>query len=369
MSKRTTQEIIPSPRFAHAVIAWQRAHGRHDLPWQNTRDPYRIWLAEIMLQQTQVSAVVPYYLRFLARFPTIAGLAAGSDDEVMRLWAGLGYYSRARNLHRAARHVVDELGGRFPDQREQIELLPGIGRSTAAAIAAFAFGRCEAILDGNVKRVLTRAFAVPGFPGERSVENELWALATALLPKDGIEVYTQGLMDLGATLCTRSRPRCGECPLHAVCGALAQDRVREFPQARPRKALPHRQTTMLVLSEATEVLLEKRPPSGIWGGLWCFPEIDAAADLRELCIERFGCRALSVRRLAPIAHGFTHYSLDIVPVVVTVRRLRDRVAQPGTVWQMLREAHDAALPVPAKKIVRALLADEALLFEEPVQHL
>lgn len=359
----------PSVSFASKVIAWQRRHGRHDLPWQNTRDPYRIWLSEIMLQQTQVSAVVPYYLRFLEQFPTIAALAAASDDEVMRLWAGLGYYSRARNLHRAAKQVVDACEGRFPRTRAAIESLPGIGRSTAAAIAAFAFGEREAILDGNVKRVLARCFAVPGYPGERAIENELWALATGLLPDGEIESYTQGLMDLGATVCVRSRPRCAQCPLQGECRAFAQDRVAAFPAARPRKPLPHRDTTMLVLCHAGEVLLEKRPAPGIWGGLWCFPEIASDADLRALCRERFGCVALTLRRMAPIAHGFTHYSLDIAPLVVDVRRSSERMAQPGTLWQALADAQGAALPVPAKKIVRALLADEPLLFEEPVEHL
>ncbi len=359
----------PSARFARAVIAWQRRHGRHDLPWQNTRDAYRIWLSEIMLQQTQVSAVVPYYLRFLERFPTVQALAAADDDSVMQLWAGLGYYSRARNLHRAAQRIVSEHGGRFPETREAIESLPGIGRSTAAAIAAFAFGQREAILDGNVKRVLARYFAVPGYPGERAVENELWALAESVLPNEDIEAYTQGLMDLGATLCVRSRPLCAQCPVQGECQALAQDRVAAFPAARPRKPLPHRVTTMLVLRQGDEVLLEKRPAPGIWGGLWCFPEIEAGADLRRLCAERFGCDALSVRRLAPIAHGFTHYSLDIMPLLVDVRRSIDRVAQAGMVWLTLGDAHGAALPVPAKKIVRGLLADEPLLFEEPVEHL
>lgn len=360
---------LTSATFAPKLIDWQRRHGRHDLPWQNTRDPYRIWLSEIMLQQTQVSAVVPYYLRFLERFPTVAALAAAEDDAVMRRWAGLGYYSRARNLHRAAALIVEAFGGRFPDTRELIESLPGVGRSTAAAIAAFAFGRREAILDGNVKRVLTRCFAVPGYPGERAVESELWALATALLPAESIEAYTQGLMDLGATLCTRTRPRCPQCPLQGECRALAQGRVDELPTPKPRKSLPHRRTTMLVLCHAGEVLLEKRPAPGIWGGLWCFPEIDTEVDLRRLCRDRFGCEVLDVRSLPPIAHGFTHYSLDIAPLLVRVRRSPHRVAEPGSLWQALADAQDAALPVPAKKIVRALLADEPLLFEEPVQHL
>ena len=224
--------------FSSKIVRWQRRHGRHDLPWQGTRDPYAVWLSEIMLQQTQVATVVPYYQRFRARFPDIASLAAGSEDEVLRLWSGLGYYSRARNLHHAAQLVVERHGGRFPDALADIASLPGIGRSTAAAIAGFAFGARAAILDGNVKRVLARHFLVAGFPGERAVEQQLWALAESLVPARDNAAYIQGLMDLGATVCTARDPQCARCPVRGTCGAHAAGRVAEFPAPRAAEGRP-----------------------------------------------------------------------------------------------------------------------------------
>jgi A/G-specific adenine glycosylase len=355
--------------FARRVITWQRKQGRHDLPWQGTRDPYAIWLSEIMLQQTQVAAVVPYYERFRARFPTLDALAAASMDDVLQLWSGLGYYARARSLHRAAVAVVEQHAGSFPRTRESIERLPGVGRSTAGAIAAFAFGRREAILDGNVKRVFARHFAIDGFSGEREVEQRLWALAESLLPAAGIEAYTQGLMDLGATLCTRTKPACQVCPVNATCAAHASNRVDAYPAPRPRRAVPQRHTTMLVLLAGGEVMLEKRPPSGIWGGLWCFPELGDAKSLARICRTRYACEPGSRRRLPLVRHGFTHFALDIDPVVIEVRRSAHRAAEPGIVWLPLEEARRAALPVPAKKILAGLLAQQAVLFEEVLEDL
>ena len=260
------------PTFAARLIAWQETHGRHDLPWQQTRDTYRIWLSEIMLQQTQVGTVIPYYLRFLDRFPDIATLAAATQADVLGYWAGLGYYARGRNLHRAAQLIVSEHAGRFPAAAEQIAELPGIGRSTAAAIAAFAFGARGAILDGNVKRVLTRVFGIEGFPGKPAVERELWALAESLLPENGIEIYTQGIMDLGATLCTRSRPDCGECPMRGLCVAEREGSQARLPTAKPSRQIPERQSTVSIFFDGSSVLLERRPPTGIWGGLLALPE-------------------------------------------------------------------------------------------------
>jgi A/G-specific adenine glycosylase len=345
---------LADPSFARRLIDWQTQHGRHDLPWQRNRDPYAIWLSEIMLQQTQVSAVTPYYLRFLDRFPTLTALAASTEDEVLRLWSGLGYYSRARNLHRAAQQVTSDFEGVFPMAREVIETLPGIGRSTAAAISVFAFGAREAILDGNVKRVLSRYFAVDGFPGERNVEKSLWTLAESLLPSREIEAYTQGLMDLGATVCTRSKPQCGACPLAATCGARALDRVAELPMPKPRKPIPLRRTVMLVLRDGDDTLLEKRASVGIWGGLWSFPEVDNMDDVRRLCESRFGCEVLSESALPILRHGFTHFSLDIAPMLVQVRRSKTFAYESGSVWLPLADAKQAALPVPVKKILANL---------------
>lgn len=359
--------------FADRIIEWQARHGRNDLPWQGTRDPYRIWLAEIMLQQTQVGTVIPYYLRFLERFPDVHRLAAADADDVMRLWSGLGYYSRARNLHAAAQAIVARHGGRFPRALAEVEALPGIGRSTAAAIAGFAFGARAAILDGNVKRVFARHFGVDGYTGERSVEQALWRLAESLTPPTGIERYIQGLMDLGATLCTTRQPACSRCPVRETCVALAANRVGELPAPRPRKTVPMRETAMLLLRHQGGVLLQKRPPLGIWGGLWSLPELALADDPVRVAAERFGCAIALTERLGVLKHGFTHFTLRITPVVAHVASIAPRAAQPGCVWSSLEEARGAALPVPVKKLLARLapsaLAQQAALFQEAVEDL
>ena len=347
--------------FAGRLMRWQAQHGRHDLPWQRTRDPYRIWLAEIMLQQTQVATVIPYYERFLARFPDVRSLARASIDAVLTLWSGLGYYSRARNLHAAARAVLEQHGGKFPRTRAGLESLPGVGRSTAAAIAAFAFGEREAILDGNVKRVLARHFAVRGRAGDARVERRLWRLAESLLPKRGIEPYTQALMDLGATVCVRARPACERCPVRASCIAHAQGRTAAYPQARVRKAVPVKSTAMLLLLRAGEVLLEKRPPAGIWGGLWCLPELQMSEDPRRHCERKFGARLASMEKLPLLRHGFTHFTLDIAPIVCRVAGNPRLAAEPGFVWLPVEEAIGAALPAPVRKL---LLACESAALEK-----
>jgi A/G-specific adenine glycosylase len=309
--------------FAAKLVRWQRRHGRHDLPWQGTRDPYRIWLSEVMLQQTQVATVIPYYRRFIEKYPTVQSLARASEEEVLELWSGLGYYARGRNLHKAARLIARN---GFPVTAADIANLPGAGRSTAAAIAAFAYGERAAILDGNVKRVLARCFLI----GEK---DRLWMQAEALLPKRGIERYTQALMDLGATVCTRTNPRCDDCPVKAECKARRANRIADFPPPRERRELPQREATWLVLRRNGAVLVERRPSPGIWGGLWCFPEVN-------------GKRPRGARALAPIDHGFTHFRLRIRPLLVETKRdLQGR-------WLRLDEAGSAALPAP----VRTLLA-------------
>jgi A/G-specific adenine glycosylase len=342
--------------FAARLLAWHKRHGRHDLPWQGTRDAYRIWVAEIMLQQTQVAAVIPYYRRFLERFPDIATLAGAPQDEVLRLWSGLGYYSRARNLQRAAQLVQAHHGGVFPRALEKIEALPGIGRSTAAAIAAFAYGTRAAILDGNVKRVLARHFAVAGFPGEKHVEERLWRLAEEQLPPRAIGRYTQAIMDLGATLCTRAKPACDGCPLATNCQALLLARVRDFPEPRPAKTVPTRATHMLLLVLNGEVLLERRPPSGIWGGLWSLPEIAASDEVRAHCRAHYGCSIAAPQALAPLAHGFTHFKLQIQPLLCRVEKLAPAAREAGQIWLTLEDAHGAAIPVPVRKLIERLLA-------------
>jgi A/G-specific adenine glycosylase len=337
--------------FAEKLIAWQRRHGRRGLPWQGTRDPYRIWLSEVMLQQTQVAAVIPYYERFLRSFPTLERLAGAGESEVLRLWSGLGYYARGRNLYWASRKIVSEQGGRFPNVVEEIEKLPGIGRSTAAAIAIFAFGRRAAILDGNVKRVLARCFGIEGFPGERAVETRLWKLAESLAPRKNVGAYTQGLMDLGATVCAKRQPRCGDCPVRRGCVARRQRRTNELPAPRPKKRIALKQAAWVVLMKSGEVLLERRPSSGLWGGLWTFPETDEK-DLAAYCRRTLGYAIGATRKLEPLEHGFTHFRLRIQPVVCEVRKRGLRAEAPGRLWLDLAAARSAAIPAP----VRTLLA-------------
>lgn len=342
--------------FASKLVAWQRQHGRHDLPWQGTRDPYLIWLSEVMLQQTQVATVIPYYLRFLARFPDIATLAAAPLDEVLRLWSGLGYYSRARNLHRAAQLVASQRGGAFPRRFDEVAALPGLGRSTAAAICVFAYGQRHAILDGNVKRVLARCRGVKGYAGEKKIADRLWREADRLLPRRNVETYTQGLMDLGATVCTRSQPQCGACPVHRNCVAHQRGWVGKVPAPRPRKRLPHKRTVMLALMRAGEVLLEKRPVAGIWGGMWCLPESTGGTDLEAYCLKRFGAHVLEVEELEVIPHGFTHFTLDIQPLRLRVSALAPGATEPGVMWLPLEEARGAAIPAPVRRILGSLKA-------------
>lgn len=365
--------------FAERLIAWQAEHGRHDLPWQNTRDAYRIWLSEIMLQQTQVATVIPYYGRFLERFPDVAALASAPQDDVMALWSGLGYYSRARNLHRCAQVVVAEHGGRFPSDPDTLATLPGIGRSTAAAIAAFAYDAHAAILDGNVKRVLARVFGIEGFPGTPKIEREMWALAESLLPDHDLPAYTQGMMDLGATLCGRGKPRCGECPFDSDCVAHATGRERSLPTAKPKKAQPERHVDVLVIRAGGRVLFERRPDSGIWGGLWSLPELTPPTDapapddasLRErLCAHAaaLGAQQGAVQSLAPLhglTHVFTHFRLHLRPWLVTLSPSAPGRQPPASgarlAWLDAAGIAAAGLPSPIRKIADALSPSDGQL--------
>ncbi len=346
--------------FSRRLIRWQQAHGRHDLPWQRTSDPYRVWLSEIMLQQTQVATVIPYYERFLARFPTLSELAAAPVDAVMPLWAGLGYYARARNLHRCAQAVMARHGGQLPCTAAVLATLPGIGRSTANAIATFCFGAREPILDGNVKRVLCRCFGIEGFPGTATVESRLWQHAGSLLPASDSHIYIQGQMDLGATLCTRTKPRCGACPLHEICVAHREGRTGELPTPRPRKSQPERQATLLVLRRNGLTLLERRPPSGIWGGLLSLPELPALPDIpagaaaASYIETRLGLRVLAVSLAPTFWHTFTHFRLHIQPLVCDVGATGNaglRAAEPALLWLAADELAQAALPAPVRKIL------------------
>ena len=337
--------------FSSRLIAWQKIHGRHDLPWQNTQDPYAIWVSEIMLQQTQVAAVIAYYARFMARFPNIATLAQASQEEVLQHWSGLGYYSRARNLHNAAQTIMDEFDGEFPEDFEKIQTLSGIGRSTAAAIASFAFQQNQTILDGNVKRVLARHFLIEGWTGSPKIEKALWALAETLVPSQEMIAYTQGLMDLGATICTRSKPKCELCPLNVHCMALAKNQTKALPTPKPHKAIPQKQTTMLLLLNGNEVMLEKRPPNGIWGGLWSLPEISMQEIPSEVAMQRFGLEVESDEPLPSILHTFTHFKLEILPQPLQVIHRSLQAIRPNTIWLNIEDAIGAALPTPVRNIL------------------
>ena len=335
--------------FAVRLIRWQRKHGRHDLPWQDA-DAYRVWLSEIMLQQTQVATVIPYYRRFVAAFPTVATLAAATEDQVLTHWSGLGYYARGRNLHRAAQIIVERFNGEFPRKLEDIRELPGIGRSTAAAICALAFHERRAILDGNVRRVLARHCGIAGWAGNKKVETQLWQQAEALLPRRDVAAYTQALMDLGATVCTRGKPKCGECPVQGDCVAFNTVRVDELPTPRPRKTIPERHAVFLLLMHGNDILLEKRPNSGIWGGLWCPPQFDDEAAARKWFL-RNGMVASQGARLEAFTHAFTHFRLHITPLMIKLAHKPLQTAQPGSVWLDAGEALEAAIPTPVRKLL------------------
>ena len=365
LPKLTTRVRFPSPAptppalknsrdsFATRVVRWQRRHGRHDLPWQGTRDAYRIWLSEVMLQQTQVAAVVPYFERFVARFPTVAALASAREDDVLALWSGLGYYARARNLHRAAKEVVARFEGRFPARFEDVLELPGVGRSTAAAIAAFATGEPHAILDGNVKRVLARHAAIAGDPSSTPVMAKLWEAATARLPKRDIEAYTQGLMDLGATVCVRE-PRCDACPVASDCVARGEDRIAQLPGRKKRAAPRRKRTAMLVIISNGEVLLEKRPPAGIWGGLWSLPEAPVRSKPAPFAKREWGLEAARTQRLEPFQHAFSHFTLEVTPWRIDVKRGARIAGERAATWLALSETGSAALPAPVKALLASL---------------
>jgi len=352
--------------FSSRLIRWQRRHGRHDLPWQG-QDAYRVWLSEIMLQQTQVATVIPYYQRFVASFPTVAALAAATEDEVLAHWSGLGYYARGRNLHKASRIVVEKFNGEFPRKLEDILELPGIGRSTAAAICALAYHERRAILDGNVRRVLARWCGIEGWAGNRKVEEQLWQQAENLLPlpsrerggerggsNSDISTYTQALMDIGATVCTRGKPKCGECPVNADCVALNTNRTAELPAPRPKKAVPERHATFLLLMHNNDILLEKRPGSGIWGGLWCPPQIDDGQGVAEDYLQRNGIAVSERIDLPEFSHTFTHFKLHITPVLLRVARKPLRVQQAGSLWLDVEEALRGAIPTPVRKVLEQL---------------
>ena len=350
---------IVSNSFSLRLLRWFDQHGRKDLPWQQDITPYRVWVSEIMLQQTQVATVIPYYQRFMARFPDVASLAAAHIDEVLALWTGLGYYARARNLHRAAQTVISDWEGVFPSQQDDIQTLPGIGRSTAAAITSIACGGSAAILDGNVKRVLSRHAAIDGWPGKREVEQQLWALAEQYTPSERTADYTQAIMDLGATLCRRSKPDCERCPVADDCKAKAMQRQSDYPGKKPRKTLPVKRTHMLLIENpAGEILLEKRPASGIWGGLWSLPEVEDDGDITDTLERLIGFEA-PPQALGELRHTFSHYHLDIQPQHIRLSREPARIMEADRqLWYKGAQHQPLGLAAPVKKLLDSLLQND-----------
>jgi len=326
------------------LLAWFHQHGRHNLPWQQNPTLYRVWISEIMLQQTQVTTVIPYYKNFIQHFPTIATLAAAPVDDVLQLWSGLGYYARARNLHRAAQSIASQHDGLFPTNLADVVALPGIGRSTAGAILSLALNQPHPILDGNVKRVLTRLHAIEGWPGKKSIETQLWVFAAQHTPKKNAKHYTQAIMDLGATICTRKIPHCKLCPLSQLCIAHQQQIQEQLPTPKTRKKRPIRNTTFLMLCNSNhQILMEKRAPTGIWGGLWCFPETALSPSLSK---------NITKKEIWPgFRHTFTHFHLDITPILATTKNYDNYVAEDEYAWYNIETAINLGLAAPTKKLL------------------
>ena len=346
---------MSAPGLAQRLLAWYRRHGRKELPWKQANDPYQIWVSEIMLQQTQVATVVPYFERFTTRFPHIRDLARADIDQVLHLWTGLGYYARARNLHKAANLIMDRHGGKFPRNFEVVRALPGIGPSTAAAIVAFAFAQRAVVLDGNVKRVLARYHAINGWPGRREVERQLWALAEEHTPRSRVREYTQAIMDLGATVCRRANPDCAHCPLSDTWAAQACGDPLAYPGAAPRRHRPVRVVAMLMIRDGRgRVLLQRRPPAGVWGGLWGFPEC-AVDEAPAWCRDALGLRVELDCPWPPRRHTFSHFHLDITPITGRVVGASDKLMEPaGASWYNLDRPDARGFAAPIKRLLEQL---------------
>lgn len=336
------------PQITQKLLTWHDQFGRHDLPWQNTTNAYRIWVSEIMLQQTQVATVIPYFERFMQQFPTVIDLANAEQDQVLHLWTGLGYYARARNLHKAAQTIRDDFDGEFPTNFDDVLSLTGIGRSTAGAVLAFSQNQRHPILDGNVKRVLSRIYEVEGWYGKKAVSDQLWKLAEYNTPKERVAQYTQAIMDFGATLCTRSKPNCEQCTFTDICLAYANDRVTELPHGKPKKAKPTKHTYILLAENPNnELLLIKNPPTGIWGGLWCPPQVSELKSQHLIANHEIQVKS----ELPSFTHTFSHYHLQITPVVCEVTDSQQRVAEAEIMWYNAQHKQQVGLAAPIKKLL------------------
>lgn len=341
--------------FSTRIIQWYDNFGRKQLPWQQNKTPYKVWISEIMLQQTQVATVIPYFEKFIARFPDIETLAKAEQDEVLHHWTGLGYYARARNLHKAAQTMLEKFDGEFPTDFDEVLALPGIGRSTAGAVLSLSLGLNFAILDGNVKRVLARHGAIEGWPGKKAVEQSLWQMTEELTPAKDIQKYNQAMMDIGATVCTRSKPNCAACPVAIDCKAQLSGRQTEFPGKKPKKAIPEKSAWLLVLEQDQHVHLEKRPPAGIWGGLWCFPQFNTRKELDTYIVDK-QLKVNSQQDLLGFRHTFSHFHLDIQPVLVRVSEFSDNqiMEQAATVWYNLPHPPKVGLAAATERVLADL---------------
>ena len=342
-------------QFSAQVLEWYDKFGRKTLPWQIEKTPYKVWLSEVMLQQTQVATVIPYFERFMARFPTVTDLARAPIDEVLHLWTGLGYYARARNLHKAAQQVADQHGGVFPQTFDEVAALPGVGRSTAGAVLSLALGKHFPILDGNVKRVLARCYAVDGWPGRKEVEKRLWEISENVTPAKGVAQFNQAMMDLGATVCTRSKPKCTLCPLNSGCIAYANGSWAQYPGKKPKQTLPERTGFLLLMQHGETVWLDRRPPSGLWGGLYCFPQFSDEAALRDWLAQR-QIQADTLTELNGFRHTFSHFHLDIVPMWLPVSSFTSCMDEGTGLWYNLAQPPSVGLAAPVERLLQQLRA-------------
>lgn len=346
---------MQASQFSAQVLDWYDKYGRKTLPWQIDKTPYKVWLSEVMLQQTQVTTVIPYFERFMARFPTVTDLAAAPLDEVLHLWTGLGYYARARNLHKAAQQIAAQHGGVFPQTFEDVAALPGVGRSTAGAILSLSLGQHFPILDGNVKRVLARCYAVDGWPGKKEVENRLWQISETVTPANGVERFNQAMMDLGAMVCTRSRPKCELCPLNSMCVASASQSWAQYPGKKPKQTLPQRTGYFLLLQHGDNVLLSQRPPAGLWGGLFCFPQFASEEELGDWLVQR-EIKADNLTQLTAFRHTFSHFHLDIVPMWLEVQSVTACMDEGDALWYNLAQPPSVGLAAPVERLLQQLRA-------------
>ncbi|MDW2744364.1 A/G-specific adenine glycosylase [Atlantibacter subterraneus] len=357
--------MMQAQQFSRQVLDWYDKYGRKTLPWQIEKTPYKVWLSEVMLQQTQVATVIPYFNRFMARFPGVTDLANAPLDEVLHLWTGLGYYARARNLHKAAKMVAEQYGGIFPQTFDDVAALPGVGRSTAGAILSLSLGQHFPILDGNVKRVLARCYAVEGWPGKKEVEKKLWSLSEAVTPAKGVERFNQAMMDLGAMVCTRSRPKCEICPLQLGCVAYATQSWARYPGKKPKQVLPEKAGYFLLMQQDNTVRLTQRPPVGLWGGLFCFPQFDSEQSLREWLAKR-NIKADTLTQLNAFRHTFSHFHLDIVPMWLSVSSQASCVEEESALWYNLAQPPSVGLAAPVERLLQQLHAEPVVT--QPLRH-